>query len=270
VPEGDTIFRAARALDRAIGGRNVVALRSPLPAFSRGARPPARVARVEARGKYLLVHFDDGRALVTHMRMTGSWHIYRPGERWQKPESRARVVVETDGFVAVCFDAPVVEILSPRALARDRRLSRLGPDVLKAGFDPADALVRLRQRNEKPIGEALLLQRALAGIGNIYKSEALFLCRIHPSRKVEDLSDQELDAVIRKARDLLAANLGSGPRSTRRALTGPRYWVYNRSGRPCLACAAPVRMLRQGDAGRSTYWCAVCQPSPSPPGRRTV
>jgi endonuclease-8 len=117
------------------------------------------------------------------MRMTGAWHIYRPGERWQKPESRARVVIETDGFLAVCFSAPVVDLLSPRALARDPRLSNLGPDVLETGFDPAGAFARLRRRNAKPIGEALLLQSALSGIGNIYKSEALYLCRVHPSAR---------------------------------------------------------------------------------------
>jgi endonuclease VIII len=260
MPEGDTIHRAARVLERAIGGKTVAAFRSPLPALARVA-PPARVARVEARGKYLLVHFDDGRALVTHMRMTGAWHIYRPGERWQKPESRARVVIETEGFVAVCFSAPVVDLLSPRALARDPRFSNLGPDVLETGFDPAAALARLRRRNEKPIGEALLLQSALAGIGNIYKSEALYLCRVHPSRKVGDLSDPDLEALIQKARELLAANVGPAPRSTGRTLTGFRYWVYGRSGRPCLTCATPIRMLRQGDAGRSTFWCPACQPA---------
>jgi endonuclease-8 len=267
MPEGDTILRAARTLQRAIGNKPLLAFRSPLPALSHVTPPATHISHVEARGKYLLIHFEDGRALVTHMRMTGSWHIYRPGERWQKPESRARVILETPDFVAVCFNAPVVELLSPRALARDPRLSRLGPDVLKTDFDPAEALARLRQRNAKEIGEALLLQSALAGIGNIYKSEALFISRVHPATKVSDLSNKDLHTLIQKARDLLSANLGPTPRTTRPSLTGPRYWVYARSGRPCLSCSTPIQMLRQGTAARSTYWCPTCQPTPSPPGR---
>ena len=267
MPEGDTILRAARALNAAIGGREVTGFRSTLPGLA-GAKLEGRcVARVEARGKNLLVLFDDGRALLSHMRMTGSWHLYRPGESWQKPERQARVVIETPEFVAVCFHAPVLELLSERQLARHAGLSRLGPDILTTGFDAAEARRRLRERGETPIGEALIVQRAVAGIGNIYKSESLFLCGADPFRPVAQFRDAELDAIVAKARDLMSANLDRPTRETRRARDGGRYWVYGRSGEACRRCGTRIRIRRQGLAGRSTYWCPTCQAPPDAAGK---
>jgi endonuclease-8 len=255
MPEGDTILRAARTLGRALEGRRILR--------SEGADVEERtVTRVEARGKNLLVHFDDGRSLHTHMRMTGSWHIYRPGERWQRPASRARVVLETDAYVAVCFDAPVARMLAAGGERRDAPLANLGPDILGPAFDAGAAMARLRLLGELPIGEALVAQSAVAGIGNVYKSETLFLCGVDPFRPVRDLADDALSRILAKARELMQASVdGRIPSAERRALgRGGRAWVYLRSGRPCRRCGTAIRMRRQGEAGRSTYWCPSCQP----------
>lgn len=263
MPEGDTILRAAKTLSRALGGKRVVQWRSPLATLRDANLAGRTITGVESRGKHLLILFDDGRALHSHMQMTGSWHIYRPGESWQKPERLARVILETEDFVAICFNAPVVELLTPAGLARHPGLSRLGPDVLDVDFDLSEARGRLRATPDAPIGEALLSQRALAGIGNIYKSESLFAARTDPFVPVARLSDDQIDHVVRAARRLMSANVDPGVRTRttrgRDALGGPRYAVYRRSGLPCLSCGTRIRMRRQGDAGRSTYWCPACQ-----------
>jgi endonuclease VIII len=262
MPEGDTIARAARTLARALEGKTIVRFRSALPALSGAALEGRKVLGVEPRGKHLLVHFDDGRALHTHMRMTGSWHVYRPGEAWWKPERLSRAVIETEDFVAVCFSAPVVELLAPGEAARHPALRRLGPDIVGATFDAEGARGRVRSMPEAPIGEALLAQSALAGIGNIYKSEALFATRTNPFVAVGGLTDEQIDAVIRAARRMMTASVASQSASRRPRMTSARgggYAVYRRSGLPCLSCGTPIRMRRQGDAGRSTYWCPKCQ-----------
>lgn len=259
MPEGDTLFRIATVLGKAIGGKVIQRVRSPLPAIAGAGLTGRTVTRVEAQGKHLLIHFDDGRILRSHLRMTGSWHIYRPGERWQKPERWARVALDAGDIEAVCFSAPEVEILRPGEAALHPALSRLGPDVLKEDFDAAEAKRRLLALGEATIGEALLAQHALAGIGNVYKSEALFLRRMSPFKKVSELGDAEVDALVAEARALMKKNLGGAPRTTRFAASGGRYWVYRRSGRPCLTCGALIRMQRQGLAARSTYYCPRCQ-----------
>lgn len=269
MPEGDTIFRAAQALSKAIGGKVIRRARSPLPALAKGAESLAgrSIEAVEAHGKHLLIRFDDGRALHSHMRMTGSWHIYRPGEFWQKPVRTARFVIETDDFVAVCFNAPVIDIVrtAPGRAAPD--MERLGPDLLKDSFDKTEAAKRLRARADTPIGEAVLDQSAIAGIGNIYKSETLFVCRVSPFALTSSLPAETLDKIIETARELMSKNLGLGPRTTRfrTGLGGPgagrtsRYWVYKRSGEPCLVCGSLIKMRRQGLSARSTYFCPRCQ-----------
>jgi endonuclease VIII len=255
MPEGDTILRAARVLHRALAGRAVVRFDSHLVDGQDLAGD--RVAAVEARGKYLLVRFQGGRVLVTHMKMTGSWHIYRTGERWRRGATRARAVIETDAFVAVCFDAPVVRLQSARKAARD--LLGLGPDILSDAWDAALAIARMRAEPRLSIGEALLAQRLVAGIGNVYKSEALYVARLDPRVAVADLTDDRLARVLAEARRLMRANLGPGPRRTR----GGRapYWVYARGEAPCLTCATPIARIYQGPLGarRSTYFCPRCQ-----------
>jgi len=264
VPEGDTILRAARTLHQALAGRTVTRFTSTLPQVAGGARhlriEGRVVAAVEARGKHLIVRFAGGPALHTHMRMTGSWHLYRLGSRWQKSAALARAVIETGDRVAVCFAAPVVEWLTPGQEAGHGSLATLGPDVLAASFDAAAARANLRARADREIGDALLDQRALSGIGNVYKSETLFLCGVSPFARVGSLDDATLDAVIARARRLMQSNVGAGTRRTRPALQGGSLWVYRRRGRPCLRCGAAIRMKRQV-AARSTYWCPACQPA---------
>jgi endonuclease VIII len=167
-------------------------------------------------------------------------------------------VIATDDAVAVCFNAPVVEILTARELERDEPLRRLGPDVLAAELDSAEAVRRLRSLGDTPIGEALLDQTALAGIGNIYKSETLFLCGADPFAPVSDFPAEELETILAKARSLMAASVE--PHGLRLAGRGVR-WVYRRSGEPCRRCGTEIRMRRQGTTARSTYWCPRCQPA---------
>jgi endonuclease-8 len=260
VPEGDTILRAARTLQRAIGGRVVSGARTTVPRLDAASLVGRTVAAVEAKGKNLIVRFDDGRLLRTHMRMNGSWHVYRPGERWWKPERSARLVIETDAYVAVCFDAPVVELMRAKDEAVHRPLTTLGPDILGETFDRDEARARLRAMPEREVGDAILDQRAVAGIGNIYKSESLYLAGVDPFARVAALADATLDAILKRARALMRANVRDDPfvRSTRGG-PGGRYWVYRRSGRPCFKCGTAVKMRRQGEANRSTYYCARCQ-----------
>lgn len=259
MPEGDTILRAARTLARALQGRTIVAARSPLPALADSQLAGRKIDRIEARGKNLLFHFDDGRILHSHMRMTGSWHLYRPGERWRKPERFARLALETDAFVAVCFHAPVIELLSARSAVRHPSLSRLGADILAETFDAAAAAAAIRSSGSIAIGEALLRQGAVAGIGNIYKSESLFAAKVHPFLPVSALPPAEIERILLLARRLMQASLDPAASAGTRpgAARGSR--VYRRAGKPCVTCGTRILMRRQGDAGRSTYWCPRCQ-----------
>jgi endonuclease-8 len=261
MPEGDNVFRAATALRKALQGARVLRFDAADAMVRRAIeeKPLAgeRIESVGARGKNLLVRFDDGRLLRTHLRMHGSWHLYRAGERWRRPPNHARVAIETDsGFVAVCFDAPVVQ-LGTHFVMRD--LEKLGPDATTDQFDAAEAARRLRSRPDLTIGEGLLLQRAMAGVGNVIKAEALFLCGQDPFQRVGDVSDDRLAALIDAAHRLLVSNRESGPRASRNALTGSRLWVYDRSGKPCLRCGTTIAMRRQGALARSTYYCPRCQ-----------
>ena len=260
MPEGDTIHRTAATLSRAIAGKRLTAFRSPLPGLAHARLAGHTVASVEARGKHLLVRFDDGRVLRSHMRMAGSWHLYRPGERWWKPPHLARAVLETEDFVAVCFQAPVVELIRSGGEDAHPALASLGPDVIAEGFDLDEAVRRLGSGADSEIGEALVAQTAVSGIGNIYKSEALFLARIDPFRRVGALSDDAVARLLTTARRLMRQSVAATSRGTRRG-SGPRYWVYRRGGRPCLRCGEEIRVRRQGSPPRSTWWCPRCQPS---------
>src|SRR5579872_463662 len=188
MPEGDTIFRAAAAMHRALAGKIVTRFESVYPALTRVADDRPIVGRtidaVSARGKHLLVTFSGDLILRTHMRMHGSWHLYRPGVRWQRPARDMRVLVATADVVAVGFNVPVAEFLTPRDLARHRQLQSLGPDLLRDPFDAEDAVRRMRARDREPIADVLLRQQVMAGIGNEFKSEILFLAGIHPFRPV--------------------------------------------------------------------------------------
>jgi endonuclease-8 len=257
MPEGDTLLRTARTLERALVGKIV-------RRFASNKLPRARlvgrtIVAVEAKGKHLLVRFDDDRVLHSHMRMSGSWHLYRVGERWRRGEHRARCVIEVDRFVAVLFDAPTVRLLLPSEVAHDPTLAQLGPDVLGDELDAKGALRRLRTLGEREIGDAILDQRAIAGIGNIYKSETLFLCGVDPRARVDRLDDATLLRIVERARRLMRANVPSFERSTRRSPDRRRTWVYGRAGQSCRRCSERIEIVRQSELARSTYFCPRCQ-----------
>jgi endonuclease VIII len=258
VPEGDTITRAARNLDAALAGRRLVRFEAPR-LVGRPPRPGLTVRSVEARGKHLLVHFSDGRALHTHLRMNGSWHLYRLGEPWRRPHSRARVVLEVDdGTIAVCFSAPTVELVDPGRTDQRRALDTLGPDLCRADADLDEADRRLARLDpDTEIGVALLNQRVAAGIGNVYKSEVCFACRVDPGRRLADLDDATRQSLLRTAATLLRANLDTARRTT----VPGGLAVYGRAGAACRRCGTTIRRRRQGDQARSSYWCPTCQPS---------
>jgi endonuclease-8 len=252
MPEGDTILRTAHTLERALGGKRVVAFESVYPQLDSRLEAPLvgqTVERVYAAGKHLLIDFSGGQTLRTHMRMNGSWHIYRRGEKWQRPHRDMRIVLATDDYEAVAFRVPEAEIV--KSVARHDRLRALGPDILGDDFDLAEARKRLRARPEEEIGNVLLNQRVIAGIGNIYKSESLFLAGVLPFRRVNELTDDQLDAIAGSARTLMRASVA--------ATTRVRRWVYERPGQLCRRCRTPIEFRKQGLDARGTYWCPNCQ-----------
>ena len=268
MPEGDTIHRSARTLGRVLPGAVVTAARSgPRTAVRVGRLAGQTVDAVEARGKHLLIWFGPRElALHTHMRMSGSWHLYREGQAWQRPPPQVTVVLEVPGWTAVCFNAPVCELLGAAQVARHPGLSELGPDAAGDDVDLEEARRRLDARAGWSIADALLDQRVLAGIGNVYKSEVLFLHGVHPSTAVADVEPDLRDALLATAVRLLGANARRA--APRRTTTGSapssadgRLFAYGRSGRPCRRCGTPIRAQRQGSQGRLTYWCPTCQPA---------
>jgi endonuclease-8 len=273
MPEGDTIFRAARTLHRALAGRTVDRFESVYPALTRVHEDTPLTGRtidtVSARGKHLLMAFSGGLILRTHMRMNGSWHIYARGEAWQRPRRDMRILVSTPAFEAVAFNVPVAELLSERQLARHDELTKLGPDLLGASFDTADAARRLRERPDMEIADAILTQRVMAGVGNVYKSEVLFACGVSPFAPVASLDDATLERIVATARRFLVANVSTDlapmttytgyRRTTRRDDPRERLWVYGRARLPCRKCGRALDVQPQGRDARLTYWCRTCQ-----------
>jgi endonuclease-8 len=258
VPEGDTIHRAARRLADALDGRPALRIETPRARGPvRAPAPGTVITGVEARGKHLLVRFEDGRALRTHMRMSGSWHLYRTGQRWQRPSHLMRALVEVDGWQAVCFSAPEVEWLREPP-GEDVRLAHLGPDLCRADADLERAvdLMRAVPAPSTEIGVVLLDQRVACGVGNVYKNEVLYACAVNPFTPVGRLGPPERRRLLGTAARLLRANLGTGPRRT----VADGLAVYGRSGRPCRRCGTIIRSRRQGEQARTTYWCPTCQP----------
>ena len=255
MPEGDTILRAARSLRAWLEGRRIIAARSPVLGTRAEALVGRTVTGVEARGKHLLIRLDDDSSLHTHMKMTGSWHVYPAGERWRRPASQARLVLDVEGGrVAVCFNAPVVELLSVADELLHPSLRGLGPDVLATDLDLGGVRRRARALPpDTPIGDALLDQRVVAGIGNIYRCDALFVRHVHPSTPLAALDDTELDAIVTVAAELMQANVAAGRHEP---------WVHGRAGRPCRRCGTAVKALRQGANARTAYWCPACQHQP--------
>ena len=268
MPEGDTLFRTAASLHRWLAGREVTAASTRVEGLPAGRLVGLTVQSVGAQGKHLLVRFDSGHVLHTHLRMTGSWHVYRAGQRWRRPEGQARLVLTCGDRLAVCFNAPVVELLAPKAETVHPALANLGPDVLADALDLPE--VRRRARALPPdlaVGELLLDQRVVAGIGNIYRCEALFLEGRSPWVPQSALTDDDLDRLVTAARRLMKASvtgrervpagtpLAAGPFNPRLL----QRYVYRRNGRPCRRCGTLVRARRQGDLARTVYWCPACQ-----------
>ena len=265
MPEGDTIFRAARTLNQALEGRVVTRFETALAPLAR-VDDQQKIAgrtieRVIAAGKHLIIDFSGGLHLRTHMRMNGSWHIYRAGERWKRPRSDMRIVINTDAFVAVGFNIPVAEFHDDRSLARQEDLRRIGPDLLGA-FDADEAFRRIRARGTAEIANVLLNQRVIAGIGNVFKSEILFICNVNPFTHVEKLSDAQIVEIIRTSEKLLRHNVETDTPSRRTTGSMNRsqlLWVYGNGGKPCRRCGTVIEYRKQGSDARGTYWCPRCQ-----------
>lgn len=268
MPEGDTIWRAAARLRPALAGQVLERFEAPRLLGDR-PRPGTLVEEVEAVGKHLLVHFAGGLSLDTHMRMTGSWHLYRVGERWRKPRHLLRCLVAVPEWEAVCFSAPVV-----RTYRRDGRagalgtaedpVAHLGPDLCRVDADLDEAVARMGSVPDPAttVAEVLLDQRVAAGIGNVYKSEALFACRLDPFTPIAAVPPELRHRLVEVAGRMLRRNLTTTRRTT---VSGPpgSVAVYGRHRQPCRRCGTLVRMVHHGAQARSTYWCPRCQ---RPPG----
>jgi endonuclease-8 len=271
MPEGDTLWQAAARLHAALAGQVVVRFASPLPELKEREVEGRRIVRVRAHGKHVIVELDDGRALLTHLRMQGKWSVQQKSDvsarrleralrepRWDDPNTT--LILETESALAFLERAAVAE-LAPLATI-ERKLASLGPDLLSEDFDLARARESLRSRPELTIAEALMMQSLLAGVGNVYKSEVLFLERIWPFTLVSELTDAALSRVLRRARELMRRNLRGPRRTTFGSFAGTPYYVYDRSGQHCLKCDTTIRMQRQGSLQRSTYYCPECQAAP--------
>jgi endonuclease-8 len=252
--EGDSILRIARRIDASLAGSEVTA-RAP------GRRRPegqsvsdldGRVlTRADSRGKHLLLHFDGGLVLHSHLGMKGAWHLYRPGERWRKPAGAAWIAIAGPTAEAVNFNGTSMRIVRDVELGRDRRLARLGPDLLGPGMTADAAASSLRRAGPHvELGDALLDQELLAGIGNIFKSEACWAAKADPWKLLRDVDDEQLAAVAGAAREQMLEAASTGHRPQR---------VYRRARRPCPRCRSPIRSHAQGDSARTTYWCPGCQ-----------
>jgi len=271
MPEGDTIYRTATVLRRALAGRVVTGFELTAPKVSHAAAQRrivgGTVKAVESNGKHLMITFGtDGEDVVlhTHMRMTGQWHVYRPGERWRFAPSKARVVIRTDEYVAPCETPPIVELITAREVALHPVVPELGPDVIADDFAESEALKRIRATPGRDISTALLDQRTVSGIGNEIKNETLFLARIWPWTKVADLDDAALRRILGVARELLRRNRDGGPRRTRFALDRRQLvWVQERTGKPCYECRTPIERGYHPGEFRKSWYCPSCQPSPS-------
>jgi endonuclease-8 len=271
MPEGDTIFRAARTLQRALAGHLITRFDthlSQLAVVDRRAPIAGRsVVEVRARGKHLLMELSGDLVLRSHMRMHGSWHVYRPGERWRAPRRDARIVLSTPEWVAIAFNVSDAEFVTREELERHTRVSALGPDLLAADFDPVEAGRRIREAPSRHIAEAILRQQSMAGLGNVFKSEVLFLCGVNPFTTVDELTDASIDCLVARGRQLIRLNVAEhtivGRQRAGRVTTGrlnarEPLWVYGRAGKPCFKCATAIATASETE-GRRTYWCPTCQ-----------
>jgi endonuclease-8 len=243
MPEGDSLARAARRLQVLVGQQIEAEAPHPRAAVKRVAEriDGRRLLAVDASGKNLLLRFDGGVVVRSHLRMSGRW-VVRP--RGSRLIGRPWLVLRGDDREALLWNGPVLEL-------DDRAVRRLGPDILDEPPDLDGMVANLRRDPRRAVGDALLVQRLVAGIGNMWKAEALWEARVSPWRRVEDVSDEELRAVLGAAHELMAASVGTGRK---------RRTIYNRAGRACRRCGTPIRARGQGDDNRTAYWCPTCQP----------
>jgi len=276
MPEGDTLFRTARTLGRAFSGTVLTGFRTqlaPLAAWN-DQHPVAgqTVERIESRGKWLLMFFSGGSVLLTHLRMNGSWHVYRRGERWRAPGHAMRIVLENAAWQAVGFSVPVAEVISLHDLDRDRRIPRPEIDVLRPEFDAVAAVARIRAHPEEAIADVLLDQSVLAGVGNEFKSEICFACAVNPFAPIAALSDAHISEIVGTARRMVRENIiedspettvtyrGLGRRTRHASDPRERVWVYGRAGETCRQCGSIIERRLQGPDARISFWCPQCQP----------
>ncbi|HXE45350.1 MAG TPA: DNA-formamidopyrimidine glycosylase family protein [Conexibacter sp.] len=258
MPEGDTILRAARRIRPVLEGAVPDEILTPQARHARDRWPERlrgrAVTHVDTHGKHLFVRFEGDLVLHSHLRMTGAWAVHAQGLRWRRAPHRAWLVVRARGHEVVEFDGPVLELMTAGRTRFDQRLAALGPDVLADAFDEAAFLKRLRADDPtRPLGDALLDQRIVAGLGNIWKTEGCWGAQLDPWRKLRDVTDAETLAVIADVRPrMLAAAALAGPRAEARR-------VHDRAGRPCPRCGTRIEARGQGDDNRTTFWCPGCQ-----------
>jgi len=256
VPEGDTVWRAARHLHQRLSGRVLTRTDFRVPAHATLDLSGREVVETVSRGKHLLTRIGADHTLHTHLKMEGSWHLYRPATPWRRPAHQARVVLRTDEWVAVGFSLGITEVVA--RVAEHTVVGHLGPDLLGPDWDEEEALRRLRADPARPIGEALLDQRNLAGIGNMYKAELCFLAGEHPATPVGAVND--LRRLVRRSKQVLEVNKERIEQSTTGDLRrGRTHWVYPREGQPCRRCGTRIVCAELG--GRETHWCPKCQPA---------
>jgi endonuclease-8 len=267
VPEGDTVYLTARRLHDALAGRVLMHTDLRVPQLATTDLTGRAVIDTISRGKHLLTRMDGGLTLHTHLRMDGSWRLFRPGSRWSGgPAHEVRVVLTNNDWTAVGYRLPVVELL--RTDDEERTVGHLGPDLLGPDWDEDEAVRRLSAAPDREIGPALLDQRNLAGVGNLYKCEVLFVSGVTPWTPVGDVPD--LSALVRRAHRLLHANKNHWHQSTTGSLhRGEEHWVYRREHRLCRRCRTPIRRAMHPEAGREveervSYWCPHCQAGRTP------
>ncbi len=255
--EGDTIHLLAARMRPALVGHVPEEISTPQPRH-RPERWPERLAgravrAVDAHGKHLFVRFEGELTLHSHLRMSGAWGVWREGERWSRPRRRAWLVIRAAGYEVVEFDGPVLELSSEARLRRDPRIAGLGEDVLGAELDPALFLRRLRALDpRRPIGDALLDQHVVAGIGNVWKAETCFALGVDPWRELAAVSDAEALALLSFAREHMRVAASVGVRARPHA-------VHGRAGMPCPRCGTTIRSRGQWENNRLTFWCPGCQ-----------
>ena len=261
MPEGDTVWRTALHLDKALTGAVLLETDFRVPAHATLDLSGRTVEATLARGKHLLTRIGPDHSLHTHLKMEGSWHLYKPGTRWRRPAHEARVVLRTEDWTAVGFALGVTEVLARDA--EDTVVGHLGPDLLGPDWDEDEALRRLLADPDRPVGDAILDQRNLAGIGNLYRSELCFLAGVHPRLPVGEVPD--LPRLVRRARSVLEANKERVEQTTTGDVRkGRQTWVYRRDKQPCRRCGTTIRVEMQGPETRerASYWCPSCQPDP--------